>query len=267
MGRGAKPDVTQKGALNNNDPMLFDTHAHLNFKDYDKDREKVIRNSLEEGVFMINVGTDINESKKVAEISKKHKKGVYSSIGLHPLYVEKEDFENLLPEYENLARSSVVVAIGETGLDLQGKNMEKQRQVFLKHIQLAEKSGLPLILHCRKAHEELIELISNSTSKGVIHCFTGGEKELKEYLEMGFYIGFNGIIFKMNLEKEIRETPLERILLETDCPFLTPPEAKTERNEPLFVKYIAKEIARIKRISVKEVAKVTTRNAVNLFKL
>jgi len=254
--------------------MLFDTHAHLNFKDYDKDREKLIKNSLKEGVFMINIGTDIKESRRVVKISEDYREGVYACVGLHPLHTKEEDFNKTLPEYEKLAENLKVVAIGETGLDKHGENFEKQKDVFLKHIELAKKASLPLVLHCRKAHQELLQTLNSfrgSTSEngknlfqGVVHCFTGGKKELKQYLDMGFHIGLNGIIFKINLEEVIKEVPMERILLETDCPFLTPPPEKG-RNEPLFIKHIAKEVARIKKKSVEEVEKKTTQNARELF--
>lgn len=247
------------------DMQYFDTHAHLNFKDYDKDRKKVIKNSLEGGVFTVNVGTDLRESRKVISIAESYKEGVYSAIGLHPLHIKEEDFEESFSEYEKLAKNSKVVAIGETGLDRHGEDLEKQEKVLRKHIELSKKTSLPLILHCRKAHKELIKILKEEEGlKGVVHCFTGGKKEAEEYMGMGFYLGINGVIFKMNMEDTLREVPLERVLLETDCPFLTPPTEKG-RNEPLFVKYVAEEVARIKEIEVKEVVKATTENGKKLF--
>ncbi len=290
--------------------MIFDTHAHLNFPDYNKDREEVIKKSLKERVFMINVGTDFAQSKEVIKIAENYTEGVYASIGLHPLHIKDEDFS--VDEYKKLAKnSSKVIAIGETGLDKHGDNIEKQKQVFIKHIKLAEELKLPLIIHCRKAHNELIDVLKlqiqnlsrhseprtirsrvklreesleqsqdchaplrsarndSGVSKlpnGVVHCFTGSISQAKEYIDMGFYLGFNGIIFKMNLDKVIREIPLEKMLLETDCPFLVPPNMKTKRNEPLFVREIAKEIARTKEVTQEEVERVTRENGFNLFK-
>lgn len=252
--------------------MLFDTHAHLNFRDYDKDRERVIKNSLEGGVFMINVGTDIEESERVIEIADGYKEGVYAAVGLHPLYIDKENFLSSFASYEEMVKHEKVVAVGETGLDYKyvaddKEEKIKQKDVFEKHIELAEKFGLPLILHCRKAHQDMINILKSkgqSSISGVIHCFTGGEKELEEYLKMGFYIGLNGIIFKFNIEKVIKKAPLERILLETDCPFLTPLPEKG-RNEPLFIKHTAEEVARIKGVSVEEAVRITTQNAKKLF--
>ncbi len=248
----------------------FDTHSHLNFPDYDKDREDVIKNSLKGGVFVINVGTDIKESRKVIEISKKYE-GVYSAVGLHPLHIEDEDFFLLIGEYRNLIENKKVVAIGETGLDYKyvknnPKTQEKQKEVFKKHIDLADEFNLPLILHCRMAHQDLLEILKERAkkTKGTIHCFSGTAKDAEEYLSLGFYLGINGIIFKMNIDKVIKDIPLNRIILETDCPFLSPIEDK-KRNEPLFIKHIAKRVAEIKRISVDKVAEVTTKNAKTLF--
>ncbi len=251
--------------------MIFDTHSHLNFPDYDKDREEVIKKTLEEGVFMINVGTSIKESRAVVEIAKKYKQGVYASIGLHPLYIDDEVFSS--DDYKKIAEENrtKVVAIGETGLDKHKDNFEKQESIFKEHIKLAEELNLPLIIHCRKAHNELIHILkskvkSQKSNVGTVHCFTGSVSQAKEYMDMGFYLGFNGIIFKLNLEKVIREVPLKKMLLETDCPFLTPPNVGTKRNEPVFVREVAKEIARIKEITQEEVERVTEENGFNLFK-
>ena len=130
---------------------------------------------------------------------------------------------------------------------------------------LAKELNLPIIFHCRKAHEQLIEILKNNQVFGVIHCFTGSWKEAKQYLDMGFYLGINGIMYKLDLKEVIEKVPLNRILLETDSPYLTPPMAKVERNEPVFVRHIAKDVAKIKRTSFEEVVNTTTQNAQNLF--
>ncbi len=268
--------------------MFFDTHAHLNFKDYDKDRENVIGNSLKKEFFLINVGTDIGESEKVVEIADSYREGVYASVGLHPLHIEK-DFTP--EEYKSLAKNKKVVAIGETGLDykyiLKDREERKekvkriQKTIFEKQIDLSSELELPLILHCRMAHDDLIEILrqklqnikkgkseEQKTQKiGVVHCFSGNLQQAKEYMDLGFFLGINGIIFKLDMSKVIKEIPLEKILLETDCPFLVPPEAGVERNEPLFVRYVAREVARVKRVSEEDVARTTTKNAKNLFSI
>ncbi len=261
--------------------MIFDTHAHINFKDFDKDRKEVINRCKKEQVLVLNAGTDYISSKEVIDIARDNE--MYASIGLHPLHIKDEDFS--IDDYKKLYCKEVV-AIGETGIDKHGSNIQKQEEVFLKHIELAKELKLPLIIHCRKAHQEIIDILKSKVNpvrnsegsqrkisngakhpKGVIHCFTGSKTNLRDYLKMGFYIGFNGIIFKMNLKEVIIETPLEKMLLETDCPFLTPPQKEKERNEPEFVYFIAEEIAKIKNKNTEEVINITTKNTKKLFGL
>ena len=278
--------------------MLIDTHAHLNFNAYKDDLDEVIQRSLAENVWIINVGSKYETSKRAVEIAERYKEGIYASVGLHPIHsttglvkiktdpeeggfiTEGEDFN--IEKYRRLAQSKKVVAVGEIGLDYYYKPKtkrkleqfkERQKQVFLKQLELAKVLNLPLIFHCRMAHQNLLEIlkskIKNQKSKiqGVIHCFTGNWEEAKKYLEMGFYLGFNGIIYKLDLEDVIKKTPLEKILLETDCPYLTPPQIGSQRNEPLFVKYIAQRIAEIKNLDYEKVVKATVQNARELFKI
>jgi len=278
--------------------MLIDTHAHLNFSAYKEDFEEVIKRTLENDVWAINVGTQYNTSKKAVEIAEKHEKGVYAAIGLHPIHLDtglvkmkldqeeiafnsrEEDFD--YEKYKKLTQSEKVVAIGEIGLDYYYKPKtrrrlelfkEKQREVLLKQLNLAKELNLPVIFHCRMAHQDLIEILSENSEirpqKAVAHGFVGTTEQLQEYLKMGFYIGFNGIIFKtiegINFEENIKNTPLDKILIETDCPYLTPPQAEG-RNEPVYIKYVAEKIAKIDNLSFEEIAKITTENAKNLFK-
>jgi TatD DNase family protein len=279
---------------------LIDTHAHLNFKAFNKDWDQVIQKSLQNNLEIINVGTNYQTSKKTIEIAEQYKTGIYSAIGLHPIHLKNgfikfktdpeegdfvingEDFNK--EKYRQLAQSKKVKAVGEIGLDYyyapeSEKELEllkiKQKQVLLEQIELAQELDLPIIFHCRKAHQDLIKILkdfrpeaaSSFGKRGVIHCFTGKWREAQKYLEMGFFLGFNGIIFKLNLDKVIQKTPLERILIETDAPYLTPPEAGVERNEPLFVKYVAEKIAKIKGVDYNEIAEITTQNARNLFQI
>ncbi len=188
-------------------------------------------------------------------------------------------------KYEKVAKSKKVVAIGEIGLDYYykpktkkrlGLFKEKQKGVLSQQLNLAKELNLPVIFHCRMAHDDLLEVlkskIKNQKSKinGVMHGFVGTTEQLEKYLELGLNIGFNGIIFKkiegVDFEENIRNTPLDKILIETDCPYLIPPQLEG-RNEPFYVKYVAEKIAQIKNISFKEIAKITTENAKNLFKL
>jgi len=275
--------------------MLIDTHAHLNFNGYKGDFEEVIKRTLENDVWMINVGSQYKTSKKAVEIAEKYEKGVYAAVGLHPIHLAEGIFKVKIDEeettfqtknenfdyekYKGLAQSKKVVAIGETGLDYyyrpktkirleQFKN--KQKEVFLQHLELVKELNLPIIFHCRMAHDDLIKIlntrykIQNTRPRGVIHCFTGTWEQAGQYLEMGLYLGFNGIIFKLNLDEIIKKTPLERILIETDCPYLTPPPM-IGRNEPFYVRYVAERIAKVKNLSFEEIAKITTENAKRLF--
>jgi len=280
--------------------MLIDTHAHLNIAAFDKDREEVIKKCLENNVWMINIGTNYETSKRAVEIARKFEKGVFAAIGLHPInletglvkmkvdeeegaHFEKEfNYEN----YKKLAQCAKVVAIGEIGLDYYWKPKttkkkelfkQKQKELFLKELKLAQELNFPVIFHCRMAHQDLIEVLKSniknqkSKIKGVMHGFVGTGVQLKEYLKMGFYVGFNRIIFKkiegINFEENIKITPLDRILVETDCPYLAPPKFQEERNTPLSVKHVVERIAEIKKISFEKVAEVSTENAKRLFKL
>ena len=256
--------------------MLIDTHAHLNFNAYKADADEVIRRSLENDVWLINVGSQYSASKRAVEMAEKHCEGVYAAVGLHPIHVNEEEF--YYEKYKALAKSKKVVAIGETGLDYKSEyvsSKELQRTVLCQQLDLAKELNLPIIFHCRLAHDDLIKILSENSSPtaGVIHCFTGNWAEAQEYLKMGFYLGFNGIIFKLNLDEAIAKTPLDKILIEPDSLYLTPLPAEALakagplRNEPIFVKYVAEKIAKIKNLSYEEVAKITTENAQKLFKI
>lgn len=272
--------------------MLIDAHAHLNFKAYEKDADEIIKKSLDNNVWMINVGTNLKTSQCAALLAKKHKEGVYAAIGLHPINLDtglikiKKDetegghFETEFDfeKYKMLAQCPKVVAVGEIGLDYwrrpksKKKRQEfkqKQKELFLKEVKLAQKLNLPIILHCRLAFDDLLEILKKikTRHRGVLHCFTGDWKQAREFMDLGFYIGFNGIIFKLDLNKVIEKTPLDKILIETDCPFLTPPKFGESRNEPIYVKEVVKKIAQIKKIDLKKVEDATTKNAKDLFKI
>jgi len=251
--------------------MLIDTHAHVNFKAFAQDSDEVIKRCLENQVWLINVGSQYATSQKAVAMAEKYPQGVYAAIGLHPIHA-LDGFKTAA--YRQLLSSKKVVAIGEIGLDYKKEYLsfkEEQKKVFLEQMELAQEANLPIIFHCRQAHQELIKIITNfqlpiSKLRGVVHCFTGNWSVAQEYLKMGLSLGFNGIIFKLNLDKVIKQTPLERILLETDCPYLTPPPMEG-RNEPLYVKYVAERIAQIKNLSYEEIIKATTANAQFLFNL
>lgn len=296
--------------------MIVDTHAHLNFNAYKNDADEVIRRSLDNGLWMINVGSQYSTSKRAVEMAEKcpvglpvGKQGVYAAVGLHPFHLTegifrtKEDFEEIefktqeetfdYDKYKELAKSKKVIAVGEIGLDYYYKPKtkiklsefkKKQKEELIKQIEFANELSLPIIFHVRAAHEDLIEILKSeilnlkSNLRGVVHCFTGTWEEAQEYMNMGFYLGFNGIIFKMDLDNIIAKTPLDKMLLETDCPYLTPPavisinpqnphKSVAVRNEPLYIKYVAEKIAEIKGIPVEEIYEKTTKSARKLFKI
>ena len=264
--------------------MLIDTHAHLNFNAYKDDSDEVVGRSLSGGVWMINVGSQYSTSQRAVRMAEKYKQGVYAAVGLHPIHlgtgavkmkndIEEIEFETYGEEfdyakYKELTGSSKVVAIGEIGLDYYRKtDREKQLETLLRQLDLAKELNLPAMFHCRSAHDDLIEILKiQEEIGGVIHCFTGTWEQAERYLEMGFYLGFDGIIFKLDLDGVIRKTPPERILVETDCPYLMPLPVGG-RNEPLNVRYIAQRIAEIKGMDYDAVANITTQNAKTLFKI
>ncbi len=255
--------------------MLIDTHAHLNFKDFNKDRDEVIKRSLENNIWLINASSTFNTSKLAVEIAEKYPEGVYASVGLHPIHVRQEELD--VEKYRELAKSEKVVAIGETGLDYMYPEHEKQEKVFFEHLVLAKELDLPVIFHCRKAHNEMLQILHRSDLcktdrgltyvRGVVHCFTGSWKQAKQYLDMGLYLGFNGIIYKMGLDEVIKKTPLDRMLIETDCPYLTPRAEGKGRNEPIFIKHIVQTIAEIRGEPFDQIAQATTQNAKKLFSI
>ncbi|MFA5099094.1 MAG: TatD family hydrolase [Candidatus Paceibacterota bacterium] len=254
--------------------MFIDTHAHLNLKDYKDDADGVIKRALENDVWMINAGVDFETSKKAIEIAEKFP-GVYAAVGFHPNN-SKEEFNYLT--IKELALNPKVVAIGETGLDyyrIKGdevENKNKQKEIFKKQIELAFELKKPLIIHCRDAHDDLSKILKSyflnlkPGLSGVLHSFSGNIEQAGKYRKMGFKIAFNGIItFSRDYDEVILKTPIEDILIETDCPFLTPVPHRGKRNEPLYVIEVAKKLAEIKTMSLEKIGEQTTKNAKELF--
>lgn len=280
--------------------MIIDTHSHLSFKAYDNDRDEVILRTQKEGVFCIDVGTKYETSKKAIELAQKNK-GIFAAIGMHPIHIKTDLFKLKMDEdegafeplgeefdkqrYRELAKSNKVIAFGEIGLDYYYKPKsktkieqfkEKQRQVFIQQLELANELNLPVIVHCRMAHNDVLDILAKQKSRGVIHCFTGNWEEAQKYMDLGFCLGINGIIFKFNIDEVIKKAPLDKLLVETDCPYLTPLPAvalakagsdEYVRNEPIFVKHVIQKIAEIREISFKEVEEKTTENAKRLFNI
>ncbi|WP_096156091.1 MULTISPECIES: TatD family hydrolase [Bacillus] len=252
--------------------MLFDTHAHLNALQYEEDLQEVIQRAQEEKVTnIVVVGFDRETIEKAMELTNKYD-FIYAAIGWHPV-----DAIDLTDEHlhwiEELASHPKVVAIGETGLDYYWDKSPKevQKEAFRKQIHLAKKVKLPIIIHNRDATADVVEILKQEKAEevgGIMHCFTGSAEVAQQCMEMNFYISFGGPITFKNAKKPkevAMEIPLDRILIETDCPYLTPHPFRGKRNEPSYVKYVAEQIAELKELSYEEVAKVTTDNAKRLF--
>lgn len=251
---------------------LFDSHAHLTFSDNLSEIEGIITRAKHGGVDkIINVCTDL-KSLELGEIIVNRHKGIYNAAGISPHDVEKEmsDFYSLI---EKCAKAKKIVAIGEIGLDYYYHKKSKDIQItfFKKQLELAIKYQLPVIIHCRDAFSDLFEVCkSYPPFKAVLHCFTGTIDEAKKVLQMGWYLSFSGIVTfnnSVDLQAIASQTPLEKMLIETDTPFLAPQIHRGKKNEPAYVVEVAKEIAKLKNIDLEKVITSTTHNASELFSL
>ncbi|MGM0501923.1 MAG: TatD family hydrolase [Bacillota bacterium] len=253
--------------------MLIDTHAHLDFDRFDNDRAEVIQAAYDSGVKkIINVGADMESSRNSVDLAQDYD-FIYASVGMHPH--DAQDFdENKYQELKKLAQNDKVIAIGELGLDYHYDNSprEKQQEVFKKQLQLATEVNLPVVIHSRDAKEDTLKILKEHAQDltGVMHCYGYDVPTAKEVFELDFYLSFGGIITfngTSAVRKMIKKLPLERIILETDAPYLTPEPHRGQRNESKYVKEVAKKMADIKNMSLKEVAEITTENAEQLFDL
>jgi len=274
--------------------MLIDTHAHVNFAAFKDDADEVIKRTLAKNIWLVNVGSQYSTSARAVVYAEKYPEGVFAAIGLHPVQLKKGSFAYHDPdeleeseiktigenfEYEKyltLAKNKKVVAIGEVGLDYHhfepDDNVEelkvKQKEIFLEFIRLANEVQKPLMIHCWDGLDDLLEILQKNhvDKKGVIHNFSGSYKMAKKFVDLGYKIGLNGVItYSESYDRLIKETDLKDMVLETDCPYLTPVPHKGERNEPMHVELVAQKIAEIKNVSVEEVAEITTQNAKKLF--
>lgn len=262
---------------------IFDSHCHPQFPTYDQDRAEMIKRNLDAGVFMIAVGTNLEDSKQGIELAEKYD-GIWATVGLHPNDLDELRIKNYeLRDFEELLKNPRVVAVGEIGLDYyrttEPEKQEKQKEIFREFIRLAHKFEKPIVIHSRdsqtgstgRVHKDILEILDSEQNLhhgGVVHSFTGNIEELRKYLNKGLYIGFNGIItFAKQYDEMILEVPLDRMLIETDAPFLAPVPYRGQRNEPRYVVEVANRIAELKNSTPETVLNQTAENCKKLFKI
>jgi TatD DNase family protein len=250
--------------------MLIDSHAHLEMKEFNPDREDVIERARQAGVgYIITVGTNLALSRKALSLARKHE-NIYATVGVHPHDVARTD-NKTFDDLSEIARDPKVVAYGEIGLDF-FRNIsprEKQIEMFSRQLELAVQLKLPVIIHDRDAHEQTLRMVkASSVRRGVFHCFSGDYSMARQCIDLGFYVSIPGVV-TYDKAKTIQDValraPLSSLLLETDAPYLTPEPHRGKRNEPSFIINTAKKVAQIKGLPWEEVADVTARNAINLF--
>ncbi len=254
--------------------MLVDSHAHIDTSRFHADREVIIHAAFEGGVTrIVDPGCDLASSRVALSLAKAHPGVVFAGVGTHP-HDATTYTDEVGAEYRVMAREPEVVAIGEFGLDYfrMLSPREVQRAVFCAHLQLARECNLPCIIHVRDSHDDVIELLRTHGQglRGVFHCFSGNVAQAEECLTFdGFLLSFAGPLTRQGnaLPEVARMAPLDRLLVETDSPYLVPQPLRARRNEPLFVKYVADKLAEIRGMALEEIARVTTANAVRLFGL
>ena len=253
--------------------MLVDSHAHLQWASFDRDREEAVSRAREVGVkYIVNIGFDVDGSRKAVELAELCE-GLYATVGIHPHNASQFN-DDVLEELRTLSGHTKVVAIGEIGLDYY-RNLSPrtaQKKAFEAQLGLAEELGLPVVVHDRDAHRDVLETLSRFEGRveGVMHCFSGSRELAERYLRSDFYISFAGPVTFPNarrLQAIAKWTNLDKILLETDSPWLAPHEKRGKRNEPAFLPFTAEKIAKLKGISVDELGEATTRNAKEIFQI
>lgn len=252
--------------------MLFDTHVHLNAQQFMEDREEVIKRAFDTGVnYMVVVGFDTETIPLAIEIAESHD-NIYAAIGWHPVdAIDMKDED--LSWIEELSSHPKVVALGEMGLDYHWDKSPKdiQKEAFRKQIHLAKKVNLPIIIHNREATEDIIEILQEEDAKevgGIMHCYNDSIKYIEACLDMNFYISFGGTVTFKNAplpQEAALGVPDNRLLIETDAPFLAPHPNRGKRNEPAYVKLVAEKLAELKGVSYEELSNLTTQNALRFF--
>ena len=250
---------------------IFDSHAHYNDEQFDIDRDALLASLPEAGIVgILNCGTDVESSIVSIEMAEKYP-FVYAACGYHPESA-LEFNEERLSEIEKMLSHGKCVAVGEIGLEYHYDFVPKdvQKYVFEKHLELAVKYDMPVIVHDREAHADTLELLKKYNPKGVLHCYSGSVEMAKEILKMGMYIGLGGAVTFKNAIKpvEVAEMiPLDRLLLETDCPYMAPVPMRGKRNNSAHISFVAEKIAEIKNMPAQDLLDITSENVMNLFNI
>ncbi len=248
-------------------PKYFDVHSHLNFPDYDADREEVIQRLRDTGTHTIVVGTDFESSKRAVELADKYEE-IYACIGIHPVDKKSENFE--VSKFESLIKHPKVVAIGECGMDFhhaeKDKDYERQKKLFLDQINFAATHNKPLMIHARDAYKEILEILEQFKDlKGNAHFFAGDWQTAQRFFALNFTVSFTGVItFTSNYDEVIKYAPLDRILSETDAPYASPVPYRGKRNEPSYVNSVVKRIAEIRGEEFETVRAELVNNALTM---
>jgi TatD DNase family protein len=256
--------------------MLIDSHAHIQGAEYAADSDAVIRRAREAGVKKIIVvggAGDLSSNEAAVALAQSYP-DLYATVGMHP-HDAKAVGDEELKRLRQLTANSRVIAVGETGLDFYYNHSphDTQRNLFARFIDMARETGLPLVVHERDAHREVADLLraeGGGAVRGVIHCFTGDYEAARNYLDLGFYLSFTGILTFKNAEPlrdVVRRLPLQKIFVETDSPYLTPVPYRGKRNEPAYVRLVAETIAVVKKLPLQEVASATSKNVRELFRI
>lgn len=253
--------------------MFVDSHAHLQWSSFEKDREKVISRAIEADVkYIVNIGFDLKGSNQAIALAEEYE-GLYATIGIHP-HNAKGFNEGILDILRQLSRNRKVVAIGEIGLDYYRNLSSKaeQKKAFEDQLFLGQELGLPVVIHDREAHIDVLKTIARFRGKlnCILHCFSGSREMAEQCVKMGYYISFAGSVTfprAHRLRETVKHIDLNKILIETDCPWLAPQEMRGKRNEPAFLPLIAKKIANLRGVSLVDLAEATTKNAKRIFQL
>lgn len=252
--------------------MLFDTHAHLNDPAFDNDREEILLGLKDKGVeYVMNVGCCLESSKDCIAMAEKYP-FVYASVGSHPDSADEVD-DTVLEEYCRMAQHPKVKAIGEIGADYYYEDIPRdiQLKAFAMQMELARELNMPVIIHEREAHDDGMRIVKQFKGvTGVFHCYSGSAEMARQLVNMGWYIGFTGVLTFKNARKAVETAsriPLDRIVLETDCPFMAPEPFRGKRNDPGYLYRMAERLAELRNISVEEVHAITTQNAKQLYRL